>query len=155
MKVILLSGVSGSGKSTYAKEIKERKFAVPGATEVISADTYFTQKGIYTYDASKIAEAHNACIRTFTNVCKIPCGIENLIVDNTNTTALELAPYVAIASAFGHEIELITFHADAVKCAERNIHGVSLETCLRMQANLNVRVLPSYWNITSETFNRV
>lgn len=152
MKVTLLSGVSGSGKSTYAKE---KKFTERGRTEVISADIYFTQKGIYTYDASKIGEAHNACIRAFISICERPWFLENLIVDNTNTTAIELAPYVAIASAFGHEIELITFHADAVKCAERNIHGVSLETCLQMQANLNVRVLPSYWNITSETFNRV
>ncbi len=58
MKAIILSGISGAGKSTY---IDERYPTAP----MCSADTYFTTDGVYKFDATRLGEVHAQCLRWF------------------------------------------------------------------------------------------
>lgn len=149
-KVFILSGVSGSGKSTYAKQLIEgaRSFGIG------SADDFFMKNGVYLFDPAKLPEAHNGCFRAF--ITKVQMNTDLVVVDNTNTTVAEIAPYVLGATAFGYEAEILTFLPSPKetsieyikKCAARNKHGVSL---LRVQAQLEAltsRQLPSWWKET-------
>lgn len=122
MKVTILCGVSGSGKSTYARGMEpthERK-------HIISADDHFMVDGEYRFDPSQLPAAHAHCLRRFADhVCH--CESHNvglLVVDNTNTTVAEIAPYAALAQAYGCELEILIFNCDPEVALERNVHSV-------------------------------
>ncbi len=133
MKVIILSGLPGSGKTTWARN------NFPGAL-ILSADDYFMVAGEYRFDPMKLGAAHAACQRKFMRHVVLwerddeddscweswPKATQDwvLIVDNTNTTITEIAPYAALALAYGHEMEIVSISCDPAKAAERNIHGV-------------------------------
>lgn len=139
MRIILMSGIPGSGKSTFI----EKHF--PQA-DVCSADKFFMASGQYRFDASKLGAAHGECLRNFIHrVSCDPC--ETVVVDNTNLSALELAPYVAIANAFGITPELYTLNVEPAIAAARNVHGVPAAGIERMAKALAERKLPPYWNI--------
>ncbi len=158
LKIIILSGVPGSGKSTLVtkleRDLSEKGFSV----RTVSADHYFMDNGEYKFDPTKLGLAHANCLRRFM------AGISNrslhgdyaIIVDNTNCTSLELAPYVAIALAekaiANVEIELVSIHCDVEKAAARNVHGVPLATVKRMGAALEARKLPPFWDIKVTNF---
>lgn len=142
MKVYVYCGISGAGKSTF---IAGRH---PGAL-VCSADQYFMVDGEYRFDPSKIGEAHAWCLRTFTYLIgpdsRAGNSVSEIVVDNTNTTVAELAPYAALALAYGHELEVITIHCDPTVAHARNTHGVPLEVVQRMSEQLALRKLPPWW----------
>ena len=54
-KLILLRGLPGSGKSTFAKSISNE------STGHIESDMFFVKDGEYKFDGSKIKDAHNWC----------------------------------------------------------------------------------------------
>lgn len=159
-KVVVLSGVSGSGKSTAARKLWNE--LEPGTyCKVVSADDYFMVDGEYQFDVSKLSDAHGACFRSFIHA--ISPGVSDyhlVVVDNTNTTAVEIAPYILGAQAYGWEAEIITilpalpttspailnWREDyAQKCAARNKHGVGYET-IRAQLNrIMTRELMPWW----------
>jgi predicted kinase len=147
-KVIVMSGVSGSGKTTYAEKLLNET----GGSKV-SADHYFMQFGEYVFKPAKLGEAHADCFRQFLFYLKAEsCPL--IVVDNTNLDATEIAPYMLGASAFGWSAEIITlWHrvpALAYKMlAERNVHGVSQETIIQQMIRLYDRKLPSYWKNTA------
>lgn len=146
MKVVILCGVSGSGKSTLVR--KEYKTAV-----VCSADSYFERvDGEYAFDASKLSEAHGLCLRQFVALVTNPgCDFriteynDVVVVDNTNTTIAEMAPYVALAQAYGHDLEIVTLRCDPVDAAARGKHGVPLESVIAQSVRLYSRDIPPWW----------
>lgn len=140
-QVIILSGISGSGKSTYAKMLQ---LDLVNA-QIVSADNYFMVDGEYKFDPRKLGEAHSSCLRAF--IEHLSSWQQTVIVDNTNTTVLEIAPYYAVGKAYGAKVKLITVEVDPVVAAKRNAHGVNLATCERMARNLAERKLPPYWDI--------
>lgn len=142
IKVIILSGIPGSGKSTYAAASGER-------TVVCSADHYFEKSGSYRFDPSKLGEAHAECLRRFVDTLSAGTA-DTLIVDNTNTTALELAPYVAVCAAFGVVPRLVTVECDPEVAYQRNQHGVPLAGIQAAARRLRERQLPPFWNVTAE-----
>lgn len=98
MKVTVLRGISGSGKSTWANQQ-----GVP----VFSTDAYFLVDGEYRYDPTKIGEYQNRNFRAFIEALSEKESW--IIVDNTNICAWEYSPYILAGQAFGYETELITF----------------------------------------------
>ncbi len=136
MKVIIMSGIPGSGKSTYSKKL---------GGVVCSADHWFEREGEYKFDPTKLGMAHGACLAKFTRA--LMAGEDVIVVDNTNTSSLELAPYVALAQAFGASCELVTIQCDPDVAFARNVHGVPLETIRRMAAALSARTLPPFWAV--------
>jgi AAA domain len=141
--VILLSGISGVGKSHCAELLLNQSQGLK-----VSADHYFLTHGEYRFDPYKLGEAHAQCFRQFIEFCQ-KSDLSQIIVDNTNLTAWELAPYVLAAEAYGWDSEIITLvckqEADLELCALRNIHQVSLQSLRRQQEKLLRRELPSHW----------
>lgn len=147
MKVKIMCGVSGSGKSTYIQN------HFPDAL-VCSADHFFMDAaGNYNFDPSLLSEAHAACLRKF-SACVIshydmPDGVGTLIVDNTNTTTAELAPYAALALAYGHDLEIIMIEADPEKAYRRNRHRVPDRVVADQDRRLKKlgEELPRWWTL--------
>ena len=160
MRVVIMSGVSGSGKSTYiVNNFPDRLYPMWGQIPradtneqavIVSADHYFQDPLVdskYTFHASQLSLAHGKCFRKF--ILAMQSGAVNVVVDNTNTTSEEIAPYILGAQAFGYEPEIITFMCeseDDVKVAAgRNAHGVPFATVLRQYTNLRQRKLMPWW----------
>lgn len=153
-KVIVLSGCSGSGKSTYAKKLANDS-ATNGNVLVCSADDFFMKDGRYSFDPSKLSEAHGECFRRFLSAIDRtgrdgPGGYDMVVVDNTNTTSEEIAPYMLGAQAFGWEAEVQTIGWSSLwtECARRNVHGVSIETIDRQLNKIAARKLLPWWKHT-------
>lgn len=116
--LIVLRGISGSGKSTFTNMVKK---SFPNLVHC-SADFYFEGPGGYKFDASKLSEAHGQCFRT-----AIHAMIERasmVVVDNTNTTLIELAPYVQAGKAFGYNVQIAQMICSPEQASQRNVHGV-------------------------------
>jgi predicted kinase len=147
--VVVLRGISGSGKSTLAQELVQK---TPASIAWVSADQYFTDEdGGYHFDPAKLGEAHGDCLRQFVRNLQVDAtyGVKNslVIVDNTNTTVAEAAPYMALAAAYGFNALLVTLDADPRKAALRNVHGVSPETTDAQYVRLTAETprLPPFW----------
>ena len=93
-KVTLLRGISGAGKSTYAAT------NYPGAF-VVSADSFFTFADGYKFNPTRLGEVHGLCLLNFLDAAQRG---RNVVVDNTNITVEEIAPYYALAEAYGREV---------------------------------------------------
>jgi len=142
--VKVLCGVPGSGKSTYAAK------HFPGAM-VVSADQYFMKDGEYCFNPKKLPEAHAECLKAFVNLINPPLGtnfpVYTLVVDNTNITVAEIAPYAALALAYGYELEIVSLSVLPEVAHARNIHKVPLESIKRMAQKMDEeqRRLPPWW----------
>lgn len=56
MKIVIMSGISGSGKNTYIKN----RFGSSGNVVVCSADDFFETATGYQFDMSKLSDAHSS-----------------------------------------------------------------------------------------------
>lgn len=155
-QVKILSGVSGSGKSTTARKLWNAM--EPGTyCKVVSADDYFMVDGQYKFDPTKLSDAHGKCFRDFIAALQ-PNAVGNydhvlVMVDNTNTTSIEVSPYILGAQAYGWEAEILTVmcetDADIKACAARNAHGVSEAAVFAQHRRLCGRELMPWWKNTT------
>lgn len=122
---IIIRGLPGSGKSTLSELFRHNSC-------VVSADSYFYEKGEYKFDAKKLWSAHSECFQTFIECCGRG---HNVVVDNTNTTKKEYQRYVDYAKEHGYKVIILTVETDLTddELAKRNIHGVPVETIKRMR----------------------
>ena len=135
--IYILQGPPGSGKSTWTKT------HAPKAV-VCSADAFFVdKKGIYNFDPSLIGSAHASCMRTFIEA--LVAQKKDIVVDNTNMTLVEMAPYYLGAQAYWHDVAIVRFEVDAKVAAARNIHGVPLASIERMIAARQDP--PPWWDV--------
>lgn len=135
MTVIIMRGVPGSGKSTYAKA------SFPGAV-ICSADDFFTKDGVYRFDGAKIGMAHAECFSKFMRAITAPLELQ-IIIDNTNTQLWEMAPYRAVAHHFGHGVRIIRMACDPEIAASRCVHDVPWNSVMNMQSRMENT--PSFW----------
>lgn len=153
MNVILMSGISGAGKDTYIKQrFQQTSKDVDLVAQVVSADDYFMRDGVYTFSPSQLPAAHGKCLRDFVEVVSTPLSFHdtlprNLVVNNTNLTTEELAPYVALASAYGYPIELVTIHVEPHIAAARSLHVNAIHVLKSMHDRLMARKLPPFWSV--------
>lgn len=141
MNIFILQGVSGAGKSTYANRLLGE--SPEGA--IVSADECFMVGGRYQYDPSKLGDAHAECLRRFmilTAMRRSP-----IIVDNTNATVAEIAPYYAIGEACGYRVEVVRIECDPRVAAARGLHGVSAQKILRAHSTMMRQDYPRRWVI--------
>jgi predicted kinase len=101
MKLILMRGVSGSGKTTRAKKLQEQD---PQAV-ILSTDDLFTVEGKYLFDPEKLGENH----RLNRERCRehMVLKTRTIIIDNTNIQAWEMRPYKDLAEEHGYRVEII------------------------------------------------
>jgi len=151
MKCTILAGPSGAGKSTYAETFKP-----PINAEVVSADDFFTTNNGYEFKPEELPAAHNYCMRRFVEICQEMARsnrnpeTKHIIVDNTNTTVAEIAPYYQVAQAYGFEVEVIVFILRPAKAAARNVHGVPEIAVLNQSARISElrSAVPPWWKVT-------
>lgn len=149
--VIILSGVSGSGKSTYAEKLLTETQGVK-----VSADHFFMCGGVYKFDARKLGDAHADCFRRFIGFL-YDDNCQCVVVDNTNTTVEEISPYMLGAAAFGWEAEIRTILAepgDIDLLCGRNIHSVPRDVIIAQGRRIHTRKLPPYWKHTFVDIHR-
>lgn len=144
-KVIVMSGCSGSGKSTYAEKLLARSQGVK-----VSADHFFMGENGYAFDPSKLGLAHADCFRRFIDFAQK--GGSDIIVDNTSLSEAEISPYMLAGIAYGYDCEIITFVVDLRDLnlmVKRNQHGVDMNVLTRQWKRLGARFLPPYWKNTN------
>ena len=152
-KVVVLSGLSGSGKSTYAKKLWND--LEPGTyCKVVSADDYFMVNGEYKFDPMKLGDAHGACFREFLLSLE-DVGYNLIIVDNTCLSVAEIAPYMLGAQAFGWESEVVTLQCTKGRALGRNVHNVSERAIEGQLTALASRQLPPWWKHTEVSANEL
>jgi tRNA uridine 5-carbamoylmethylation protein Kti12 len=95
LRLILVRGLPGSGKSTIAKTI-----AQDGTIKHLETDMYWInlKTGEYEFDMNHLADAHEWC----QNNTAMWLGMgTSIVVSNTFTTKRELYPYFTIAKVYG------------------------------------------------------
>lgn len=118
--LILLRGLPGSGKSTFANLIWSNLV-------ICEADQFFyDKKGNYNFDPSKLKEAHQYCrnkVETFmSDNAQNPHFYKEIVVSNTFIRRWEIDEYFNLAKEYGYKvISLIVENRHGGK----NIHGVS------------------------------
>jgi len=100
MELILIRGLPGSGKSTYAKKM--------GCFH-IEADMYHCKDGKYEFDSSRAILAHKWCQKM--TMFAMEQGID-VAVSNTFTQAWEIKPYLDMAAETGHRVKIIRMSND-------------------------------------------
>lgn len=84
--LILLRGVSGSGKSTVSKLFPN--------FEVVEADQFFMHNGEYRFHPDRLTYAHTWCK---TRTKKLLSEGKNVVVSNTSTREQDVVSYQNIA----------------------------------------------------------
>lgn len=101
MKLLIVRGLSGSGKSTYARSLLSKG----EYDQHEEADMFFYQNpdGKYRFDSNFIASAHRWCKNN------VESGLimgRNVIVSNTFCRKWEYQPYLDLAKQYGAEVEV-------------------------------------------------
>lgn len=137
-QVVIMRGIPGSGKTTLHKS------RYPGAA-VVSADHFFERGGKYEFDPTKIGDAHRTCLRDF--LAELERGTDLVVVDNTNTSLIECAPYIAVAQARHYDVSVIECCCFADIAANRNTHGVPPLVVGKLEFALNESFSgwPPFW----------
>lgn len=134
-ELILMRGVSGSGKSFKAKQLAGEKGFI------CSADDFFIEKGEgeYAFDPSLLGQAHKQCQDRAMTALKQ--GNSPIIIDNTNTRLWEmkkLKPIIQLAQSLGYNVRIEEPETEWWKSrnidemVNKNSHGVPREAIEKM-----------------------
>jgi predicted kinase len=141
MKVYIMRGIPGSGKSTWVNDLKN---TVP-KVRVCSADTYHIDPdGVYRFKIDRIADAHDFCLLNFATILA-EYQKDNIItvVDNTNSRLWEIAPYYRLAEAYKAQPEIIWIHRNPAVAVKQGLHGVPENKVYEMAQSFDP--LPPWW----------
>jgi hypothetical protein len=115
---------------------------------VISAEDYLSPNERYSFDFKNIGKLHEQCFKQFIFAMQAEFNI--IFVDNTNTTSVEIAPYVLAAGAFGYTHNIITFRCrdiqDVNLLTSRNRHSVDFNEIFAQHNRICDRLLMPWWN---------
>lgn len=140
--LIVLRGIPGAGKTYLANQ------RFPTATR-ISADDYMVDAdGAYKFEGKRLPEVHGKCFRRVINLLQRRVGEAEeplILIDNTAIKAVDAAPYIAAAGAYGVRACVITLLIDPAIAAARNAHGVPPEKVFTLGGEILRELLPSRW----------
>ena len=122
MKLTLVRGLPGAGKSTFA------------GNDAIEADKYFCSTGEYQFDPKQLKDAHAWCQNQTRETLK--AGLDATVA-NTFTQRWEMQIYLDMAEELGAELIVHDVYDGGQTdetLADRNVHGVPLEAIQRMRA---------------------
>lgn len=116
-QLLLVRGLPGSGKSTFAVTLTDRVH--------LETDMYFSLGGTYQWDGSKLGKAHQWCQD---QVRQALSEGKSVVVSNTFTKKWEMKAYFEMAQELGVGISVVE-----MKNRYGNIHGVSEEHIKKME----------------------
>lgn len=123
---IIMRGIPGSGKSTFARKLAEGRHAV-----ICSTDDFFVKDGIYRREITMLAEYHAQNLQKF--IQALAERVPLVICDNCNVRYLHYRDYIRSAEHYDYPVTIITMpHPDPETAAAKNIHGVPLEHIERL-----------------------
>ena len=122
----LIRGISGAGKSSFAKSL--------GCTH-LEADMYHLDKnGNYDWKPEKVKEAHEWCKEE----CERAMGWElKIAVSNTFTQEWEMKPYFDLAEKNGYKVFSIIVEN---RHGGENVHNVPQETLEKMKNRFEIKL---------------
>jgi predicted kinase len=141
--MVILRGISGSGKSTKIKEIVKDLPEDAKDIAVCSADFYFIgqkaslvtledkqelyrleqiEQRQYKFDPNELSKAHEECFRSADYTMR--SNHHTIFIDNTNTTRAEITPYIMLAKLYNYDVKIIRMEAPVRIAANRNVHNV-------------------------------
>ena len=130
--LILIRGLPGSGKSTFATLLSEGRFPV------FSVDDYFTgSNGAYQFGFSRNHLAYRQCEEQTREAMLKKCS--RIFVANTFTMDWEMEPYIRMAGEHGYKLFVLTmenYHG----CD--NIHKIPKDQLEKMASGYKLRLLP-------------
>lgn len=148
MRVILLRGIPGSGKTTEAQRWKKLN---PNAV-VLSADSYMfakhpeaTGETPEEFNYRRLELCHEQCLADYHEALKGKAPL--VIVDNTNTKYSDMTAYVVAADTLGYDFTVLQLHVDPKVAFERGTHQVPFETLVKCASRLWYERLPETWDV--------
>lgn len=123
----IMRGLPGSGKSTLARAIAKNRH------HVYSTDDYWGEG--YKFDYELLEMAHKWNQERVASA--LSCGINNIVIDNTNVDTRAIKPYIDMAKKHNYSIILVepntSFKWDVNELAKKNRHNVSIDVIQRMK----------------------
>ena len=155
-QVTVLMGISGAGKSTW---IRGNLWIQSKHCTEFSADHWFMKEDengevTYQFNPAELGQAHAHCLKLYTEALQAGARADdpdpryqNLVVDNTNTSLAEIAPYCALALAYGFELKIVALVCPAEVAAKRNEHGTPATAVMRQDSRFRQTLadLPPWW----------
>jgi predicted kinase len=131
--LIIVRGIPGSGKSTFAKTLVDKAHYVH-----LEADMYFIDPATkqYNFDINKIGFAHEWCQeQTFDHLNRN----WSVVVSNTFTTIKELRPYFDIAKELNIVPTVLLVQGNF-----KSVHNVPEKTLQKMKARFQYDISELY-----------
>lgn len=125
-RLIILRGVPGCGKSTFASFLQETAGAI-----VCSNDSFLYEDGKYKWSPDRCADAIEKCFYKFEYAVKTSAPL--IVIDNTNTNPKYFANYVKIAEENDYEV---TYLVVENRHNGINSHNVPQQTLSNMKTTL-------------------
>jgi hypothetical protein len=126
--VIILQGISGSGKSTFVEDLAN--FVGNPVTEdvqVVSNDHFWVNEktGAYEYNPHFHDDAEFFCKENFDYFAKLPIDKRPLylVVDNTHTKLKNMRHFTEGGQKNGWDVIIVTLQVSPETGIKRNIHG--------------------------------
>ena len=143
--VIIMHGITASGKTTLAKELSSFLQEKDISTSSHSTDDFFiTKDGHYQFDIEKLAEYHKKNFDNFTNALEKHTNV--VICDNTNLVPWQSETYTQKAREFDYNILFLDFKprdkkehlkAQIMTDLHPDAHGISEDIIDRMLLDYN------------------
>lgn len=117
----LIRGISGSGKTTYAKKLQKE---YPSLSHY-EADMYFYKDGVYNFNPKFLRTAHHWCLKSTEKDIKEG---KSVIVSNTFTQLWEMEEYIKLTEKYNTQLIILKTIGNY-----KNIHGVPEDVLEKMR----------------------
>ena len=130
VSIVILRGMYGSGKTTFANELAYVLARLHLRTEICSADQFlYDPSGHYVWSPSRLTWAHQAC-RTRFGLAK-DFGYDCIIVDNTNLRRTDFEEYMPAREDRTYQLFFVHFECPGIHTAhalaDRSRHQIPVE----------------------------